>query len=312
MEFQPPTIDHAPMEGLIDNPLFDDEPAAETASISETAPAFVTETMAELYLTQGYLTEALGVYRQLLEQNPGDERLREKVRALEPKHEPVDEPAERMASDLEEVEAPFAAPFAALAPVATDPLPSSAPSATNGISARTFFSGLAARRAVPRPSGSFATVDSSPTMAEAAAPSAVESELFHDTQSRSSGAAHRVQRGGTLDTLFGAEPDDNEEHLAMKFASIADGVDIIAAAIKGRPTQAASDELSLDSVFRDTPALGNTVVKRQSQLLRFDQFFSPADEIIPDVPPPAPAGEPGSPADLDQFQDWLTQLKKPS
>ena len=304
MEFQPPTLDHAPMEGLIDNPLFDDEPAAETAPIGETAPAFVTETMAELYLTQGFLSEALGVYRQLLEQNPGDERLREKVRALEPIDEPIDEPI-APAAEIAEIAVPMAA--AAPAPAAL--------SATNGSSARTFFSRLAARRAVPRATDSvatLATVDSSAATAESTAPSAVESELFGDTQGRTSGAANRVQRGGTLDALFGAEPDENAEHVALKFASIADGVDVVAAVIKGRPTQAASDELSLDSVFRDTPSRASTVVKRQSQLLRFDQFFSPADEIVPDVAPPAPAGEPGSPADLDQFQDWLTQLKKPS
>jgi tetratricopeptide (TPR) repeat protein len=284
MEFQPPTIEHAPMDGLLDNPLFDEEPAADVAPVGETAPAFVTETMAELYLKQGFLTEALGVYRQLLEQNPGDERLRGKVAALEP------------------------------APAAT-------PTSSNGISARTFFAGLATRRAAPRTNGSVAagapatTIDASSAIAvasDAAAPLGVESEIFADTQGRTSGAAHRVQRGGSLDSLFGAEPDENEEQVAMKFASIADGVDVIAPSIKGRPTQAASGELSLDSVFRDTPARASTVIKRQSQMLRFDQFFTPTDEAVPDAPPPAPAGDPGSPADLDQFSDWLTQLKKPS
>ena len=45
--------------------------------------AFVTETMAELYLQQGYVQEALDIYRQLATQNPGDETLRERVRQLE-------------------------------------------------------------------------------------------------------------------------------------------------------------------------------------------------------------------------------------
>ncbi len=45
--------------------------------------AFVTETMAELYLQQGFRDEALGVYRQLLEQNPYDDNLRERVLQLE-------------------------------------------------------------------------------------------------------------------------------------------------------------------------------------------------------------------------------------
>ena len=45
--------------------------------------AFVTETMAELYLQQGYTQEALDIYRQLAAQNPADETLRERVRQLE-------------------------------------------------------------------------------------------------------------------------------------------------------------------------------------------------------------------------------------
>lgn len=172
----------------VDEPLYEpmefQAPTIEFAPVGETAPAFVTETMAALYLKQGFLTEALGVYRQLLEQNPGDERLLAKVAALEPGTESV------------------APPVAGLTDASVAP---PAPTAQNGISARTFFAALAARR--------------------------VE---------------------------------------IQEFASIADGVDVVAPSIKGRPTQTADDDLSLDAVFRDTPA------------------------------------------DLDQFQDWLTQLKRPS
>ena len=47
-----------------------------------TPAAFVTETMAELYLQQGFYQEALTVYRQLLAQNPNDVGLRERVEQL--------------------------------------------------------------------------------------------------------------------------------------------------------------------------------------------------------------------------------------
>lgn len=50
---------------------------------AETPAAFITETMAELYLQQGFTAEALDVYRKLLEQNPSDAHLRERVSALE-------------------------------------------------------------------------------------------------------------------------------------------------------------------------------------------------------------------------------------
>ena len=47
-----------------------------------TPAAFVTETMAELYLQQGFHQEALNVYQQLLAQNPNDVGLRERVAQL--------------------------------------------------------------------------------------------------------------------------------------------------------------------------------------------------------------------------------------
>jgi tetratricopeptide (TPR) repeat protein len=72
MEFQAPTRPDRPSP-----------PPIESLPESDTPQAFVTETMAELYLQQGFRDEALGVYRQLLSQNPGDDNLRERVAQLE-------------------------------------------------------------------------------------------------------------------------------------------------------------------------------------------------------------------------------------
>jgi tetratricopeptide (TPR) repeat protein len=58
-------------------------PMLDVQASSPSPSAFVTETMAELYLQQGYVHEALDIYRQLAAQNPGDETLRERVRQLE-------------------------------------------------------------------------------------------------------------------------------------------------------------------------------------------------------------------------------------
>ena len=56
----------------------------DTAQSSEEMPAaFVTETMAELYLQQGFREEALSVYRRLVQQNPDDAELRARVAQLE-------------------------------------------------------------------------------------------------------------------------------------------------------------------------------------------------------------------------------------
>jgi tetratricopeptide (TPR) repeat protein len=54
-----------------------------TEAVSESAAPFVTETLAELYLQQGFAAEALSIYRQLLERNPSDDTLRNRIVTLE-------------------------------------------------------------------------------------------------------------------------------------------------------------------------------------------------------------------------------------
>jgi tetratricopeptide (TPR) repeat protein len=58
-------------------------PMLDVQASGPSAGAFVTETMAELYLQQGYVQEALEIYRQLAAQNPADNTLRERVKQLE-------------------------------------------------------------------------------------------------------------------------------------------------------------------------------------------------------------------------------------
>jgi translation initiation factor IF-2 len=73
-------IEHAPPAAVR---LSDDDGAADTAALSRAEPV-LTETMAELYLRQGHLDEALRVYQALLAQRPADARLRARVEALTP------------------------------------------------------------------------------------------------------------------------------------------------------------------------------------------------------------------------------------
>jgi tetratricopeptide (TPR) repeat protein len=71
MEFVPPTRRSAELAAPV------------PGESGDTPAAFVTETMAELYLQQGFRDEALEVYRQLLAQSPDDDTLRERVAQLE-------------------------------------------------------------------------------------------------------------------------------------------------------------------------------------------------------------------------------------
>ena len=239
---------------------------AEASHVGDSPAPFVTETMAELYLSQGFREEALEVYKQLSAQNPNDESLKDRVRAIEG--------GGRSSVAFEKVVAEQAE------------------------SARGFFAALANRRPVSgRGSGASASAAPVAAPAAASAPSGVH-----------------VAAGGTLDSLFNnSAPSLTDEHAAGALSTFAEAVETAAPVVQGRPTQAAATELSLDSVFRDTPMRTTANVSRQSQKLRFDQFFSPADDTsAPDSAPVAPpAGEPGTAGELAQFQDWLTQMKKP-
>jgi hypothetical protein len=50
---------------------------------AQPAAPFITETLAELYLKQGLRDEALAIYRQLAEKNPGDESLLRRIDSIE-------------------------------------------------------------------------------------------------------------------------------------------------------------------------------------------------------------------------------------
>jgi tetratricopeptide (TPR) repeat protein len=65
------------------------EPEPVPAATSDSSSAFVTETMAELYLKQGHKEEALKVYRALLEKRPGDASLQAKIASLLPPPPPA-------------------------------------------------------------------------------------------------------------------------------------------------------------------------------------------------------------------------------
>ena len=243
-------------------PSFD----AEASHVSETPAPFVTETMAELYLSQGFREEALEVYKQLSAQNPGDESLKDRVRSIEG--------GGRSSVAFEKI------------------------GNDEADTARGFFAALSGRRPV-NGNRSASSNAAAPVAAPVATP-ATSSML--------------VAAGGTLDSLFQhTAPSLSDEYAASALSTFAESVESAVPAVQGRPTQAAATELSLDSVFRDTPMRASANVSRQSQKLRFDQFFSPADDAsAPDAAPiEPPAGEPGTPGELAQFQDWLTQRKKP-
>lgn len=159
--------------------------ALSEAPIADATPAaFVTETMAELYLQQGFEDEALEVYRQLLAQRPDDAILRDRIEMLEasrPEAEPLAEI--EPSDDAEELPAeatvdaavslipaqPFEAAVGATSIEMVEPSASvetpepvhdvaAAHGATGGPTAREFLAALATRRP-GESSGAVASVD---------------------------------------------------------------------------------------------------------------------------------------------------------
>jgi tetratricopeptide (TPR) repeat protein len=92
-----------------------DAPAAGAAAprTSQSVP-FVTETMAQLYLSQGHRAEAIDIYRKLIEARPNDRELQSRLAAIERQMSPVTEPAPSAAAPIES--APSARRFAGTGP----------------------------------------------------------------------------------------------------------------------------------------------------------------------------------------------------
>jgi tetratricopeptide (TPR) repeat protein len=277
------------------------EPQPAELSPARSAPAapFVTETMAELFLKQGFHDQARDVYRQLLEANPSDERLRRIVSELQPSA-----PAAAGSSVRD-----FLARFATLRPGARSA--AAAPPSTDDF---TDFDAVPPSPPVAEPDAP--ATSGSDARSEAPVPSTPRATPSTPMSSGVERGAASQGSGGSIDALFGTRSTGtSEDSAASALAQAFGGSSEPVPAITGRPARAANGELSLDSVFRDAPPRSS----RASQSFSFDQFFSPESagaERAPATPSGASAdtaapSEPGerSADDIEQFNSWLQGLK---
>jgi tetratricopeptide (TPR) repeat protein len=280
-------------------------------------PPFVTETMAELYLSQGFREEALGVYRQLLSASPDDERLRGRLAALERVEgvagngrsgPTVREFFFRLATRRPGERASETAP-----PAVDDfAVPESAP-ATGNVASHHPTSPTDTPASVPEMAE--AQQERSPSPLERRPTPALGSGAVPSPAERAATAqGDAPAAGGTIDALFGTRAPSTSEDSAASALAQAFGGASETPALSGRPARAATAELSLDSVFRDSPQRA----KRSSQSFSFDQFFTESaatTEPAPASPTPAAGsavqGEPAerSADDVQQFNTWLHGLK---
>ena len=127
---------------------------------------------------------------------------------------------------------------------------------------------------------------------------------------------------GSVDELFGSAgvPSGDDGAAATLAGVFSTGTPDASGDLPGRPTRAASTELSLDHVFRDMPR--KVEPRRTTGGFSFDQFFSdsaggtggaPADDTGQGGGAATGGATPSSGApgnDIEQFNAWLDGLKK--
>ncbi|HVX40962.1 MAG TPA: hypothetical protein VHB25_15435, partial [Gemmatimonadaceae bacterium] len=277
-----------------------DEVPPEPAVEPEPAEAFVTETMAELYLQQGHLESAIDIYRKLVDARPDDAGLRERMRAAEARlygapesiDEPVAEPVIAGPTIREFLQSLVRPPMAAAAEpmlVESDAMSSTPES---GIEESPEL------ESAPAPEW---TAEQEPAIDDAA-----EEWAAPDVPRPTPAAGETVS--GSIDALFsGAEASSHDSAAASALAEAFAPEGPETAPLHGVPAHRASSELSLDHVFKSgTPPRGEN-----ADAFSFDQFF--AEEVTQG--PASTDAEPGAapreaPDDIAQFNAWLNGLKK--
>ncbi len=243
---------------------------------------FATETMAELYAQQGHLESALEIYDQLLERSPEDAELHRRADAL--KRQLLGPPAAEAIDSTNHTEDATAAHELPGEVEQSDV----APAAVAGPTIREFFRAILEDRRDD----------------EIAATS-----VPNDFTEPPTDDAIVAESEGSIDILFSDSPTAADDlsaamSLAEAFGGENEGDD---AALHGTPAHPATDELSLDHVFRTaTPAKGSGAAGAFS----LDEFFSgnAPDPTAPETL--AESSPPRSTDDIAQFNAWLNGLKK--
>jgi tetratricopeptide (TPR) repeat protein len=259
-------------------------------AVNEAPGAFVTETMATLYLEQGHYDAALDIYRQLVHQRPDDIALRDRLHAAEERAW-----GHHQAIGAQLFDADSGAELDDVAP---------APRSYGGPTIRDFLTGILFRRnlAVEEAPPS---VDEQPVAGLDVSAEQTESELSDASAMRPSVTP---PTGDSLTRSLGAlfsEADAAAPTTERPSESTFDAP--VAPPTTGTPAHRASNELSLDHVFK-----ANSARPESNRAFSFDQFFSEEAGEQPS-PSPEPATEPHSDSDDDiaQFNAWLSGLKKP-
>ena len=286
-------VDEAHVEASFEGMLSTDSelPPADDDVAEPAGPAFVTETMGELLVSQGFLDRAITVYEELVRRRPFD---------------PV--PVARLA-ELREQQQALQAP-----PVAASFATPARPAAAVLLTARERFAALAARtveRRTPSHSAAVSEAALAPTPRYVTPVSAPHSLRTPAHVTPITG----IPAEDTLASLFGAASTSTDDAAAQSFAN----------AFSGVASESASESFfgsgSMTAISEPTPA--SPVAAQQEQpaagAFAFDRFFPDPATTAPVAPSsPTPSASPAMPGaeskaadDLAQFSAWLKGLGNP-
>jgi len=328
----------APSRPVVEEPSSHDEPLP---------AAFITETMAELYLQQGHREQALDIYRLLLAQRPGDVSLLNRIARLEQPapaapvertvraffgrfanrrppgvHTETDIPVVAMPAEPEPavaeespplgeaVEAVEAVEASAQASEPEAHAPSETEPAAPGRDEPS-IADFAPAQASAESSAEASAESSAPEPVGAPLPATVAAPHVPEPLHEREAVSDRIL---SFAELFAGRATSAADERAATTLAGAFGGDAGVPNGAGHPTRAADDALSLDDVF------GGGAHEHESAPVTFDEFFASRDAgAEPDVategvaeshPTPAPSSRRADDADLELFHQWLEGLKK--
>jgi tetratricopeptide (TPR) repeat protein len=274
------------------------EPAPAISNVAEATPAsfagtnpepFVNETMAQLYLQQGYKQLALRVYRQLSERKPDEQSFKDRIAEIEASQAQETAPHARR-EDLPSVESPTPEPAAPRSPSTEAPVPHGPGSQPSS---------------VERPGYDRSTIDSQPT-SPSSEPDSVESPVREEPRAEPEGLAARQPSIREFFATLGRRRPPRPTPAPARAWN-----EKPAAAVTGAAPDA-GNSASLDAVFAGAKVsatdarAASTLAGAFSSSARSTNAPSPAASPTPRANPRLQTHE--SEEDVAKFRAWLDGL----
>jgi tetratricopeptide (TPR) repeat protein len=288
---EPPPLFGTPSRAPDPQPTIADVAEATPASFAGSNPEpFVNETMAQLYLQQGYKQLALRVYRQLSERKPDEQSFKDRIAEIEASQAAPETVPEARRDDLPSVESPTPEPAAPRSPSTESPVPHGPGSQP---------------ASVETPGYDRSTIDSQPS-SPSSEPDSVESPVREEPRAEPEGIAARQPSIREFFATLGRRRPPRPTPAPARAWNEQPSAAIAAAAPD------TGNSASLDSVFAGAKVsatdarAASTLAGAFSTSARSTNAPSPAANPTPRANPRLQAQE--SEEDVAKFRAWLDGL----